>query len=47
MPMHVVHAWASWLAARSSGIDTPPPMGNAAEDYPPLEPAPGRYVHEQ
>ncbi len=39
--------WVSWLAARSSGMDTPPPMGNAAEGYPPLDPAPGRYVHEQ
>jgi polyhydroxyalkanoate synthase subunit PhaC len=39
--------WVSWLAARSSGIDTPPPMGNAAKGYPPIEPAPGLYVHEQ
>ena len=39
--------WVSWLAAHSSGIGAPPPMGNAAAGYPPLESAPGRYVHEQ
>ncbi len=39
--------WVSWLAARSSGVDAPPPMGNPAGGYPPLEPAPGHYVHEQ
>jgi polyhydroxyalkanoate synthase len=35
--------WARWLAARCGEPGPPPPMGSEA--YPPLEPAPGTYVH--
>jgi polyhydroxyalkanoate synthase len=36
--------WHEWLAARSGGLrDARPGAGNAA--HPPLEAAPGRYVH--
>jgi poly[(R)-3-hydroxyalkanoate] polymerase subunit PhaC len=36
--------WASWLASRSGAPVPPPPLGNAAAGYSPLEDAPGRYV---
>ncbi|MBT8342236.1 MAG: hypothetical protein HKP58_15665, partial [Desulfatitalea sp.] len=36
--------WIAWLHPRSGHRSTPPPMGSKA--YPPLEPAPGRYIHE-
>jgi polyhydroxyalkanoate synthase len=38
-------AWADWLEAGSSGRTAPPAPGAAG--YPPLEPAPGRYVLER
>lgn len=34
--------WSAWLAARSSGLIAPPPLGAPA--YPPLADAPGDYV---
>jgi polyhydroxyalkanoate synthase len=37
--------WGQWLAAHSGPDRAPPPMGN--EQYPALEPAPGRYVLEK
>jgi polyhydroxyalkanoate synthase len=41
-------AWEQWLSARSSPVSTPPPtMGAPEAGYPPLEPAPGRYVLEK
>ena len=36
--------WTRWLGERCGPLGTPPSLGNAA--YPPLEPAPGRYVRE-
>jgi polyhydroxyalkanoate synthase len=36
--------WVAWLVPRSGGKVLPPTMGCSA--YPPLEPAPGTYVHE-
>ncbi len=38
-------AWCDWLSARS-GAPSPPP-GLGAAGFPPLEPAPGRYVLER
>ncbi|WP_372623331.1 PHA/PHB synthase family protein [Falsiroseomonas sp.] len=39
-------AWRDWLVAAGSGERTPPPfMGAPEQGLPPLEPAPGRYVH--
>ncbi|MBT8201121.1 MAG: alpha/beta fold hydrolase [Acidimicrobiia bacterium] len=35
--------WAEWASERGGALTTPPSMGN--ERYPPLEPAPGSYVH--
>jgi polyhydroxyalkanoate synthase len=37
-------AWKNWLDAHSSGTIVPPRLGSS--QYPPLEEAPGRYVHE-
>jgi polyhydroxyalkanoate synthase len=39
-------AWTSWLDSHSSGSSAPPEMGAAEAGYPPLGPAPGRYVVE-
>ncbi|WP_102108020.1 PHA/PHB synthase family protein [Oceaniglobus roseus] len=39
-------AWLAWLGERAGGLGPPPSMGAAAKGFPPLEPAPGRYVHE-
>jgi polyhydroxyalkanoate synthase len=36
--------WAEWLEANGSGKVAPPSMGAPAKGFPPLEPAPGRYV---
>ena len=38
-------AWSDWLAARSGARVAPPTIG--APDYPALDDAPGRYVHEK
>ena len=38
--------WAEWLEAHDSGKSPPPNLGAADKDYPPLGPAPGRYVLE-
>ncbi|MDZ7600913.1 MAG: alpha/beta fold hydrolase [Hoeflea sp.] len=38
--------WIDWLSARSSGRSDPPSMGAPARGYAPLEPAPGRYIHQ-
>jgi polyhydroxyalkanoate synthase len=37
-------AWAAWLAQRSGSLVSPPPLGNAAAGFAPIEEAPGRYV---
>jgi len=38
--------WQSWLVAPGSGRRIPPPpMGAPEKGLPPLEDAPGRYVH--
>lgn len=40
--------WAEWLAQHSSdAMVAPPAMGGAELGYPPLEEAPGTYVHER
>ena len=36
--------WAAWIAARAGGRRPPPAMGSKA--HPPLDDAPGTYVHE-
>ncbi len=38
-------AWDDWLSARSGTPGPPPPTGSAA--YPPIEAAPGLFVHER
>jgi polyhydroxyalkanoate synthase len=40
-------AWTAWLAERSSRRKTPPPMGAARKGLPPLDAAPGQYVHQR
>ena len=40
-------ALTDWLAARSAAPCAPPPMGAAAQGYPPLCEAPGTYVFQQ
>jgi polyhydroxyalkanoate synthase subunit PhaC len=40
-------AWVRWLSDRSSRRTAPPPMGAPAAGLPPLEAAPGRYVHHR
>jgi polyhydroxyalkanoate synthase subunit PhaC len=37
-------AWFDWLAARSSGLAPPPPLGLASAGLAPLSPAPGEFV---
>jgi polyhydroxyalkanoate synthase len=37
------HDWADWIAERAGARREPPPLGGA--EYPPLEEAPGTYVH--
>ena len=38
--------WAEWLQRQSTCQVPPPPMGAPAVGYPPLEDAPGRYIHQ-
>ena len=38
-------AWAHWLVAYNAEMSSPPPVGRAESGYPPLEEAPGTYVH--
>jgi polyhydroxyalkanoate synthase len=38
------HDWTSWIAERAGEKVKPPPLGSA--EHPPLQDAPGRYVHE-
>ncbi|HZW21073.1 PHA/PHB synthase family protein [Noviherbaspirillum sp.] len=40
-------AWEGWLAEHNSGMTAPPPTGAIKKGYPPLGPAPGRYVLER
>jgi polyhydroxyalkanoate synthase len=40
-------AWTDWLQQKSSGRVAPPAMGAPDKGYPPLGPAPGRYVLER
>ena len=37
-------AWFDWLAAHSSRVVAPPPLGSAGAGLTPLAPAPGDYV---
>ncbi len=37
--------WQRWLAAHSGARVAPPPLGRADSGYPPIEAAPGSYVH--
>ncbi len=37
--------WAEWIIPRSAD-QTPAPQELGSEKYPPLDPAPGTYVHE-
>lgn len=37
--------WAAWLVERSGACGMPPRLGNTEAGFPPLEPAPGTYVH--
>ena len=37
--------WATWIEARAGGRRPPPAMGS--DKHPPLEAAPGRYVHQR
>lgn len=39
--------WVGWLKERSSGLEAARSLGNEAAGYPPLEAAPGTYVHER
>jgi poly[(R)-3-hydroxyalkanoate] polymerase subunit PhaC len=39
-------AWSDWLAARSSGIGAPPPLGDPERGLTPLCSAPGEYVRQ-
>jgi polyhydroxyalkanoate synthase len=40
-------AWVKWLQRHSGRRAAPPPMGARAHGLRPLEPAPGRYVHQR
>ena len=40
-------AWVAWLARHSGRRVPPPAMGAPRAGLPPLEPAPGRYVHQR
>ncbi len=40
-------AWSDWLAARSSGLVTPPGMGRRRGRYAPLAEAPGTYIFQE
>jgi polyhydroxyalkanoate synthase len=40
-------AWVPWLASHSSGRVAPPSMGAPKAGLPPLDAAPGRYVHQR
>ncbi|MGH9265434.1 MAG: PHA/PHB synthase family protein [Acidimicrobiales bacterium] len=39
------HDWAAWIADRAGDRRPPPALGSAA--HPPLDDAPGRYVHDR
>ena len=39
--------WADWLTAGSAGMVPPPTLGAAEAGYPPVYPAPGRFVLER
>jgi polyhydroxyalkanoate synthase len=41
------NAWFNWLARRSSRRAAPPGMGAPDKGLPPLEAAPGHYVHQR
>jgi polyhydroxyalkanoate synthase len=40
-------AWAEWLRQHSTRQTAPPPLGAPKAGLPPLEAAPGRYVHQR
>jgi polyhydroxyalkanoate synthase len=39
------HDWAGWIGERAGARGAPPPLGSA--EFPPLDDAPGTYVHER
>jgi polyhydroxyalkanoate synthase len=40
-------AFAAWLAGKSEGETAPPAIGAPEKGYPPLGPAPGKYIFEK
>ncbi len=39
--------WSSWLASRSGPVVPPPDLGASASGLPPLDEAPGKYIHQR
>jgi polyhydroxyalkanoate synthase len=38
--------WSKWLASRSGSVVPPPDLGASARGLPPLDEAPGEYIHQ-
>jgi polyhydroxyalkanoate synthase len=39
--------WSAWLASRSGPVVPPPDLGASASGLPPLDEAPGKYIHRR